>query len=107
MKGIWALELPGDTIVVEYPVMVSNKSRERQTQGRQNGIIDRTSVLNDDSMAVCGFLGIFMARKVLGSLSEASFDSTRPTKMIAEQENDFWKDCEKHSPIKLLKDTFE
>ena len=49
-----------------------------------------------------------MTRKVLGSLSEVSRDRTKPTKTIAEQENNFWKDCEKrHFSIKLLKDTFE
>ena len=46
-------------------------------------------------MAECGFLGIFMTRKVLGSFSEVSHDSNEPTKMIAEQEHYFWKDCEK------------
>ena len=39
-----------------------------------------------------GFLGIFMSQKVLDSLSEASRDSAKPTKMIAEKENNFWKD---------------
>ena len=36
-----------------------------------------------------------MTRKVLGSLSEGSCDSKKPTKMIVDQENNFWKDCEK------------
>ena len=56
-------------------------------------------------MAACGFLGIFMIQKVLGSLSEVSRDSTKvsrdltkPTKMIAEQENNFWKNCKKVIP---------
>ena len=49
-----------------------------------------------------------MTRKVLGSHSEVSRDSTKPTKMIAEQENNVWRDCEKlYFSIKLLKDTFE
>ena len=66
------------------------------------------SMLNDDNVAVRGFLGICMTRKVLGSLSEVLRYSPKPTKMITEQENNFWKDCEKrYSPIKLLKDTFE
>ena len=52
-------------------------------------------MLNDDGMAACNFLGIFITRKVLGSLSEVSRDSTTLTKTIAEQENDFWKECEK------------
>ena len=40
------------------------------------------------------------------SQSEISRDSTKPMKTIAEQENNFWKDCEKrYSLIKLLKDT--
>ena len=41
-------------------------------------------------------------------LSEVSRDSTKPTKMIAEQENNYWKDCgRRYSSIKLLKDTFD
>ena len=52
-------------------------------------LIGHTSVLNDDSLAACGFLGIFITRKVLGSVSDVSRDSTKPTKMIAEQENNF------------------
>ena len=49
-----------------------------------------------------------MTRKMLGSLLELSRESTKPMKMIAEQENNFWKDCEKrYSFIKLLKDTFK
>ena len=49
-----------------------------------------------------------MTREMLGLLSEVTLDSIKPTKVIAEQENNFWKDCEKSYPsIKLLKDTFE
>ena len=60
-------------------------------------------MLNDDDMAACG-----LTRKVLCSLSGVSRDSTKQTKMIAQQENNFWKDCEKCYPsIKLLKDTFK
>ena len=33
--------------------------------------------------------------KVLGSLLEVSRDSAKPTKLIAEQENNFWKNCGK------------
>ena len=67
-----------------------------------------TSMLNDDGMAACGFFEIFMTRKVQGSLSEVSRESTKPMKMTAEQENNFWKDCGKrYSSIKLLKDIFE
>ena len=40
-------------------------------------------------MAACGFLGIFMTRKVLGSLSEIPRNPTKPTKMIVDQENNF------------------
>ena len=59
-------------------------------------------------MAACGVLGIFMTQKVLSSLSEVSRDSTMPTKIIAGQENNFRKDCEKrYSSIKLLKGTSE
>ena len=49
-----------------------------------------------------------MTRKVLVSLSDVSGDSTEPTKMIAEQENYFWKDCKKHYSSKnILKDIIE
>ena len=60
-------------------------------------ITPRKIGLNDDGMAACGFLGIFMIdMEVLDTLSENSRDSTtEPTKMIAEQENKFWKDYEK------------
>ena len=54
--------------------------------------------------------GIFMTRKVLGSLSEVLRGSTKPTKMIAEEEDNFWKDLGTlflHNLIKSLKDTFE
>ena len=45
-----------------------------------------------------------MTRKVLSSLSEVLCDSTKPTKIIGQQKNYFWKDYEKHySSIKLLK----
>ena len=60
--------------------------------GEMGWLIDRTSMLNDDDMAAYGFLGIFMTRKLLDSLSEVSLYSTKPTKMIAEQKNSFWKD---------------
>ena len=46
-------------------------------------------VPGDDGIVACGILGIFMTRKVLGSLSKVSCGSTKPTKMIAEQENNF------------------
>ena len=81
----------------------------RQGAGRQNGLTGtgRNSVFNNDGMDACGFSGIFMTRKLLGLLSEFSRDSTKPMKIIAKQENKFWKDCEKrYSSIKLL-DTFE
>ena len=48
-------------------------------------------MLNDDGMSDCCFLGIFMTRKVPGSLSEVSRDSNKPMKMIAEQEMTFAK----------------
>ena len=67
--------------------MVNSKERRRRV--RQNGVINHISGLNGDSMAACGFLGIFTTRKVLDSLSEVSRDSTKPKKMIAEQENNF------------------
>ena len=37
-------------------------------------VICRTSMLNDDGLAACCFLGIFMTQKLLGSLSEVSRD---------------------------------
>ena len=62
-----------------------------------------TSMLNDHGVAAYGFLGVFMTMKVLGSFSEVSRDSTKPTKMIAEQENNSWKDLQNcYSSIKLL-----
>ena len=67
-----------------------------------------SSMLKDDGMAACGFLGIFITQNALASLSKVSSDSTKSTKMIEEQKNIFRKDCEKlYSSIKLLKDTFE
>ena len=60
-----------------------------------SGIICPTLMLNDEGMAACGFLGIFITPKVLNSLSEVSSDSTKRMRMIAEQENNFWKDYEK------------
>ena len=49
-----------------------------------------------------------MTPEVLSSLSDVSSDSTKPTKMIAKQENKFWKDCKKrYSSVKLLKDALE
>ena len=62
-------------------------------------------MLNDDGIAARDFLGILMTRKVLALLSEVSRNSTNRTKMIAEQENNFWKDCGKGcSSTKFLKD---
>ena len=51
-------------------------------------------MMNDDVMAAFGSLGIFTTRKVLGSLSEV------PTKMIAEQENNFEKTVKNFIPPK-------
>ena len=68
------------------------ESQKRRRHGRLNGLIGRTSVLNDDGMAAFGVLGIFMASKVIDSLSKDSRDLTKPTKMIADQENNFWKE---------------
>ena len=59
-------------------------------------------------MAACGFLGIFMTRKVPGSFSEVLCDSTKATKFMTEQEKILWKDSEEcYSSIKLFKVTFE
>ena len=59
---------------------------------RRKRPIGFASILNDDGMVACGFLG---HENVLGSLSEVSRDSVKSTKRIAEQENNFWKDCKK------------
>ena len=65
--------------------------------------MDLSSILNDDGIDACGLLGLFMTRKVAGSLSEVSRDPTKPVKMIAEQENSFWIDCEeRYSSIQLF-----
>ena len=53
--------------------------------------IDRTSILNNDGMVSCCFLGIKCARFTYRS----SRDSVKPTKRITVRENKFWKDCEK------------
>ena len=83
-------------------------ARELRGHCRRNRLIGRASMLSNDGMAICGFLGIFVAQKVLGSLSDVSRDSTKRMKIIPKQENNFWKDCKKrYSPIKLLKDNFE
>ena len=63
--------------------------------------IDRTSILNDDCMVACGFLGIKFARFTYRS----SRDSVKPTKKIAVRENKFWKDCEKR--YFSIKNTFD
>ena len=64
--------------------------------------IDRTSILNNDGMVACGFLGIRCARFTYRS----SRDSVKPTKRIAVREHKFWKDCEKrYFSTKLLKST--
>ena len=84
------------------------QSREYQTCGMRSGLIGRTLMLSDDGMAASSFLEIFMTRKVPGSLSEVPCHSAKPTKMVAEQENNRRKNCEKRfSFIKLLKDTFK
>ena len=52
--------------------------------------IDCTSVLNNDGMVACGFLGMKCARFTYRS----SRYSVKPRKTIAVRENKFWKDCE-------------
>ena len=49
----------------------------------------RKAKLDDDGMAVCSFLKSIHDKKVLGPLAEASSDSTKPTKIIEEQKNNF------------------
>ena len=41
--------------------------REHRRCGRQNGLVCLTSVLNDDGIAACGSLGLFMIGNMLGS----------------------------------------
>ena len=66
--------------------------------------IDCTSILNNDGMVACGFLGIKCARFTYRS----SRDSVKPTKRIAVTENKFWKDCEKrYFSTKILMNTFD
>ena len=66
--------------------------------------IDRTSILNNDGMVACGFLGIKCERFT----HRSSSDSVKPTKRIAVRENKFWKDCEKrYFSTKLLRNTFD
>ena len=66
--------------------------------------IDHTSILNNDGMVACGFLGIKRARFTYRN----SRDLVKLTKRIAVRENKFWKDCEKrYFSTKLLKNTFD
>ena len=64
---------------------------------RRTGLIGLISILNDDGMAACGFLGILMTGKMLDS-REVSRCSTKPTKLIAEQEIIFGKTLKKVIP---------
>ena len=81
-------------------------TRERPRCGSRNGLICLTFILNDDCMVACGILGIFMKRKVLGSLLKVSRDSTKPTKIVAEQENNFAKNVKNViPPLSYLKAT--
>ena len=66
---------------------------------RRNGVTCLTSIFTDDGMAACDFLGTFTTRKMLGSLSEVSRDLTKVAKMMAEQENNLWKDSESVIPL--------
>ena len=62
---------------------------------------DRTSILNNDGLVACGFLGIKCARFTYRS----SRDSVKLTKRIAVRENKFWKGCEKR--YFSIKNTFD
>ena len=56
-------------------------------------------------MAACGFLanlGIFMRRRVPGSLPQVSRDSTKPRKMITKQENNFRRTVENVIPLHIF-----
>ena len=88
---------------VEYRFVRYMFSTERHKRGRQNGPFCLTSNLNHDGLAANGFSGIFMPRRLLASLSEVSFNSTKPTKMIAELENSFWEDCKTLLLHKVIK----
>ena len=46
--------------------------RERRRRRRRKEIICLTSNLNDEGMAACGLLGIFITPELLGSLSKVS-----------------------------------
>ena len=49
-----------------------------------------------------------IAEGVGGETAEVLRESTKQTKMIAEQESNVWKACDKrHYSTKLLKNTFE
>ena len=71
--------------------------------GERDRLIGRISMLNEG----CLWLFRNMTQKVPGSYPEVSHDSTKPMKIIIEQENNFRKYFLKHySHMKLLKDTF-
>ena len=48
------------------------KTKERKRFERRYGLIGHTSMSSDEGMAACGFLGLFMTRKVVRSLSKVS-----------------------------------
>ena len=79
--------------LLTFPMKITQSSQWKAAISviMQPGKIGHTSMLNDECMSACGFLGIFMTQKVLGSLSEVSRDSTKPTKIIPEQEKNFLK----------------
>ena len=102
----WAIRLWYKMVVLKnmtkpFTLQMYSVLREHR---RQKGLTGRTSMLHDDGMVVCGFLGIFMTRKNLGLHSEVSRDPIKPTKMIVEQENNFEKTV---TNVKLSKNTFE
>ena len=89
-------------------IWLSVKTRERLRHRRRNKLVCLTTILKNNVMAACGSLGIFMTRKVLGSLLKVSRDSTKSRKIKAEQKSNFWTNCEKnYSSIKLFQDTYE
>ena len=71
---------------------LSSKSTNRRilSEDRERALKAQDSILSDNGIAACRVLGIFMTRKMIASLFEVSRGSTKPIKMIKEQENNFW-----------------
>ena len=90
-------------VLAIYPAQVAPKGREA------NRLVCLTSIVNDDAMAACGLLGIFMTQKVPGSLSEVSRNSTKPWNERDRRILGFGQTGKNKnfSSLKLFWDTFE